>query len=62
MPKMPKMQNMTNMPDTSLEGFDMNTFMADQMEHHKTHHLDENGDCKPHLKEEGLKYMKKFMG
>jgi len=62
MPKLPKMQNTTKMPDTSIDQFAMSKFMEMQMEHHKTHHLDANGDCKPHLKKEGFKYYKKYMG
>ena len=61
LPSMPPMPPMPTMPTISLEGFKMAGFMEEQMEHHKKHHLDANGDCKPHLKEEGFKFMKKFM-
>ena len=56
------MQNTTKMPNVSMEQFKMSKFYEEQMEHHKRHHLLPNGDCKPHLKEEGWKYFKKFRG
>jgi len=62
MPNMPKMQNVQKMPNINLDNFKMSKFMEEQMDHHKKHHLDENGDCKPHLKKEGFKYYKKYMG
>ena len=56
----PKMPPMPTMPNISLDNFKMSGFMEAQMEHHKKHHLDADGNCDPKLKEEGMKYMKKF--
>ena len=61
MPGMPKMQNNLQSPDTDPGAFEMSKFFEIQMDHHKRKHLDEKGNCKPHLKEEGFKYYKKYM-
>ena len=74
MPSFPKMQNSVNMqnttnfqsttkmPNVNMDQFKMSKFFEMQMEHHRTHHLEPNGDCKPHLKEEGWKYYEKYKG
>jgi hypothetical protein len=61
LPKMPGMSKMPKMPNIGLERFKMAGFMEGQMNHHKKHHLDANGNCNPHLKKEGFKFMKRFM-
>lgn len=61
MPNMPKMQADLKGPKIDMDAFKMSKFLEIQMDHHKRKHVDEKGDCKPHLKEEGFKYYKKYM-
>ena len=51
------------LPNVSFKGLKMAENMKEQLwNHHKKFHLDAKGDFKPHLKEKGLKLMKKFKG
>ena len=51
------------MPNVGAKGFKLAGDMKEQLwNHHKNFHLDAKGDFKPHLKEKGLKLMKKFKG
>jgi hypothetical protein len=56
-----KFPGLPSTPNRDGRDFQISDFMEEQMNHHKTHHLDENGNCKPHLKEKGMKFMKDFM-
>ena len=57
LPEKPKL------PNVGFNGMKMVDGMKEQLwDHHKKFHLDANGDFKPHIKEKGLKLMKKFMG
>jgi hypothetical protein len=58
---LPAMPSMPPMPHSGFKGLNMGGIMEKHMEHHKNHHLDENGECKPHLKKVGLEIMKKYM-
>lgn len=57
-----KLSEKPDMPDVGFTGFKMVENMKNQLwEHHEKHHLDANGEFKPHLVEKGMKLMKKFM-